>query len=378
MHPDTPIDRLHARAEGRLAPAEEAELERELAADPALRALAEDYRFVHALTALEADAEHSRLAFEALSAGPGASSLRRAAAAAAVLLLAGAAFFAGRASRGDDTPVYLRAIALRSPLTASPATADLPADWVDYDPRGGDHVRFLRDRGEAEELAAALARPLLVYGSYPGCPLCAELDRTVFSDPAVIELAERFVPVRLDLSLLPEEEQRSLTARGYPFLEVWRADGRTAHALVRRPDPRLFVESLHDGLEKSDATGEQPPWEELRAEATRFAAAETAENEGRLAEAEAGYRALASEAGVPEVVATRAQARLAGLAEKARELLLEARTTATGDVPGAVHLLERARERFLGTSFEADFETVRAALAREGRFPALAQADDSR
>src|SRR5262249_11371460 len=154
--------------------------------------------------------------------------------------------------------------------------ADLPGDWADYDPRGESSVRFLSDLDEAEDLARVAHRPLLVYGTYPGCPLAAALDAKVFSDPDVIELVERTVPVRVTLPPLSDEEQLSYTRRGYPFLEMWRDDGRTTHSLTRRADPQMFAESLHDGLAKSDATGEQPPWEELRSWAQRFVDARAA------------------------------------------------------------------------------------------------------
>ena len=380
MNESTPLDRLRARAEGTLAPAERAALEHELAADPALRALAEDYAFVHACTDQEPFAPGSRLSLDALEArlGPGPS--RQVAAAAALVLVAAGAFWAGRGSRPAppaDAPLYLGAIELDEPPAEPPLAAELPLRWQSYDPRGTGGVAFLSDRGEAELLATALERPLLVYGSYPGCPLCKELDARVFSAPEVVALAERVVPLRLDLSQLPEEEQRSLTVRGYPFLEVWRADGRTAHSLARKPDPGLFVESLHDGLEKSDATGEQPPWETLRSAASRFSGARAAELEGRLGEAERAYQALAVDAYTPVPIAAHARAGRQRIAASARALLLEARASAASDVEAALQLLEHAEERFAGTSYALDLAAVRERLARERRFPALAEADRS-
>jgi hypothetical protein len=376
MHETTLLDRLRALAEGRLAPSERAALERELAADPRLAGLADDYLFVHGCTAADPIELHPRLSFEALEQRLAPRRARRVAAAAAVLLVAGAAFWAGRASAPRASPLRLSAIELDSPPIEL-APAEVPLEWASYDPRGTEGVRFLRDRGEAELLASALERPLLVYGSYPGCPLCKELDARVFADPAVTELSERLVPLRLDLSLLSEAEQRALTSRGYPFLEVWRADGRPAHALARRPDAQAFLESLHDGLEKSEATGEQRPWEDLRSAARRFGAARADELEGRLGEAERGYRALEQDARVPAPIAARARVGRLRIAASARALLLEARASAESDLAAALELLERAGERFSGTSFERDLEAVRERALREGRFPELVEADGS-
>ncbi|NOT30066.1 MAG: hypothetical protein HOP15_06415, partial [Planctomycetes bacterium] len=118
MNEKTILDRLHARAQGWLTESECAELERELAADPALAALAEDYRSVHALTALDPDAElSSRTSFEELEPRlAGQPAWRRVAAAAALLLIGGATgYFAGRLGRAREEPLYLRAIELEPP-----------------------------------------------------------------------------------------------------------------------------------------------------------------------------------------------------------------------------------------------------------------------
>jgi hypothetical protein len=183
--------------------------------------------------------------------------------------------------------------------------------------------------------------------------------------------------VRVNLAELSEDEQRSFTARGYPFLEMWRDDGRTTHSLARNPDPGVFVESLHDGLEKSDAVGEQPPWEELRRSVKAFVAARGAELEGRLAEAERAFRALSDDPRVPQLIAAHAAAGVERMSEAARTLLLEARSAAASDAGEAARLLEHALARFAGTSFEADLRAALERLRRDGRFPRLVEADRS-
>jgi hypothetical protein len=383
MNDRTILDLLRARAQGQLTREERDALERELAADPALLALAEDFALVYPLTAVEpAAAGGARTRFEDLEGRLRSTTLsRRVAVAAALLAVTGTAFWLGRVSapvpaeRGA-VPLYLTAIELDAVQPAD-LSADLPAQWADYDPRGERGVRFLANIVEAELLARSVQRPLLVYGSYPGCPMCAALDERVFSDPAVVELSERTVPVRVNLAELSEAEQRSLTARGYPFLEMWRDDGRTTHSLSRAPDPGLFVESLHDGLATSDATGELMPWEELRGAARRFVAARASELEGRLAEAERGFRELARDGRVPAAIAERARGGLARLAGCARELLFEARAAAQSDPGQAARLLEHGIERFTGTGFESDLRAALERLVRDGRFPPLAEADRS-
>ncbi|MSR62710.1 MAG: hypothetical protein EXS08_09745 [Planctomycetes bacterium] len=380
MNELTLLDRLRLHEQGRLSRADAAALEHELDADSALRALAQDFTLTWAATASEPWVlGASRTCFDELDARwrrPRA--LRRTASAAALLLLAAGTFVAGRWSvlRGAG-PLVLAAIELDAPPTSNSRPPDLPPAWADFDPRGANGVRFLSDLDEAAELARAARRPLLVYGSYPGCPLCAALDAKVFSSESVIELAERTVPVRVNLAELSESEQRSFTARGYPFLEMWRDDGRTTHSLARNPDPAIFVESLHDGLEKSDAAGEQPPWEELRGAMRRFLDARGDELGGELAVAEREFRALAADARTPPELATRAEEGLRRLAANARALLLEARATAAGDVDGARRLLELGLERYRDTSYAIDLEAALRRLEHDGRFPELVEADRS-
>ena len=378
---NSPLDRIHAREEGRLSPTELELLERELASDPELARLADEYRLVHRLTSAGGPEAHARTRFEelerrlerSLERSPW-SAWRRVAAAALVVGVAAAAFYAGRATRVTPQPLELTAIEL-DPRSFATVPADLPGTWADYDPRGEHSVRFLSDLDEAEDLARAAHRPLLVYGTYPGCPLAAALDAKVFSDPNVIALAERTVPIRVNLAELTDEEQLSYTRRGYPFLEMWRDDGRTTHSLTRRADPQIFAESLHDGLEKSDATGEQPAWDTLRSWSHRFVDARTAELEGDFARAERGFRDLVDASDGPAFVARRAEAGLARLSAGARELLLEARSTAARDVDQALRLLDQACERYTGTSFETDLRAARERLRRDGSFPELVERD---
>jgi hypothetical protein len=376
MNEKTLLDRIHARAQGWLTPAEAAELERALDADPALAALARDYERVHELTRADPLPPLSaRTTLDDLEARVAPRRIRRSAVlVAGLLLVAALAFALGRLARPAGRTVFLAQIPL-DPAEA-PVVPALPASWSDFDPRGDGGVRFLRDVAEAELLARTVERPLLVYGSYPGCPMCAALDREVFADPAVVALAERTVPVRINLADLPEVEQRSLVARGYPFLEMWAADGRPTHALARRPDAASFVESMHDGLAASGAVGEQLPWEALRAAVRRLERADELQRRGSLGEAEALYSALLSEPS-PATIRERASAALAHLGAEAAGVLRAARRAAESDPRAGARLLEEALTRFARTRFAADLGAVLERLRADGRFPALAEGDPS-
>jgi hypothetical protein len=383
MNPETPLDLLHASLEGRLAPEDEALLEALLASDPRLARQAEDYRVVHALTSDERRPGEPRTRYEDLlprleRAPRRLTFTRRVAAAAAVVLLCAGAFLAGRLSARAPHPVVLAAIELHPlPHVAPPRAAEVALSWASFDPRGAGEVRFLGDLDEAELLARCADRPLLVYGTYPGCPLAAALDETVFRDPRVVDLAERTVPIRIDLSQLSDVEQRALIARGYPFLEVWLPDGRPSHSLVRAPDAARFVESLHDGLARSEATGEMPPWEDLRRVAEAFEEARRDELAGDCAGAESGYLRLLEASDTPAELRGRASDGLRRLATEARQALMEARHLAGNDEARALERLDAARARFAGSSWGADLDAVRTVLANEGAFPVLIEREPS-
>ena len=179
------LERLRARARHELSETEQAALERELAAEPALRGLAEDFELVHALTKETRPQPISRTRLEDLEkALPRPAFSRRVAAAAALVLVSAGAFLAGRLSVAkEESPLYLSSIELDRPSPSAPVSPDVPVQWASFDPRGDEGVRFLSNLAEAEQLARAVRRPLLVYGSYPDCPMCVALDVQVFSGP---------------------------------------------------------------------------------------------------------------------------------------------------------------------------------------------------
>jgi hypothetical protein len=171
--------------------------------------------------------------------------------------------------------------------------------------------------------------------------MCRELDRGALSDPGVLELLERSVPLRIDLSRVPQGEVERYFRKGWPYLAL---EPQPALAGEGPPDPSLRVElsGMHDGqslrqrLEEAlaAAVGPHPPreWDDVRAEALR---------------------------------AVREQ--------EAREALLEARELAPTDPDGARALLVAAAQRFAGTDLAADLELVLSRW-REGKpFPELAE-----
>jgi hypothetical protein len=201
--------------------------------------------------------------------------------------------------------------------------------------------------------------------------MAAELDAEVFTASEVLDLVECYVPLRIDLSRLPNDEMQELVARGYPFLEVWDATGASRHELDRTPAPGPFAESMRAGLTICGAGPEPADWERVRALASLFVEAGGAEADGRLGDAFEGYRALEGCAGrgAFQELARTARKRLAA---DASERFVRARTLAETDVEAAGELLREAAERYAGTPLAEDFASAARRLAKDGRFPPVA------
>jgi thiol:disulfide interchange protein DsbD len=107
------------------------------------------------------------------------------------------------------------AYAVVMPLLARPGEAVAGPPWV---------------TSEAAGLASASAasKPMLVDFSADWCVACKELERHTFSDPRVIELARRFVTVRVDATQR-SAEIKALEAKyrivGLPWVAFVRPDG---------------------------------------------------------------------------------------------------------------------------------------------------------
>jgi hypothetical protein len=398
MDPTTDLDRLRAWLEGTLSAEQAARLERDLARDPRLAELLESLRDVFALTALEPDPPAVRTTFEQLERRLAAerrapSAWPRKAAAAIVALAAGTALALFLARGRDDathqsgsvaqpTPraaaVELAAIQLEEPAPSPyPPPLVAPEVLASFDPRGPDGIQWLREKQVAFSIARASQRPILVFGSLPGCPWCAELRAKVFPEQAVVGLIDRYVPFEWDLGQLPPEEIPAFMAkRGYPLFEVWTVDDEGVLNFSGRPDAPTLAEMMHQGLERANATGHVPEWSDVRALAQRWIAAREARSAGRMAEAQALLRELArSDLGGP--FAATSTAELAGIASDARSALLGARDAASTDPSSARARLETAAEQFIGTEFEPDLRAVLAAWQPGDEFPELTPARGS-
>jgi hypothetical protein len=203
--------------------------------------------------------------------------------------------------------------------------------------------------------------------------MCLVLDEEVFSAREVVDLVERYVPLRIDLGSIPREEAYALMERGYPFLEVWSPEREPLHSLSREPDAAFFVESMHAGLESVQATENAPTWENVRELARTFERARREEQAGHMAAAVKAFQDLAD----------RDAGNFAGLgadglrriAFDVRDGFLDAREAARSDPELAAALLRGLLKRYAGTRYEQDLEVTLERLETDGAFPSIAQPD---
>jgi thioredoxin-like negative regulator of GroEL len=193
-------------------------------------------------------------------------------------------------------------------------------------------VRWLASRNEARAVARLANRPVLVYAMHPTCPLCRAMEGGTLADPSVGEAAERFVPLRLDVTALAPEEARDLFAAGWPYFAVETADGREVAAFGGMRDATDFRQELDAAWEARPAGSEAVPWPDAEAAAR---------------EADWGIRA--------------------------RDALLAARDLAPANPARARETLVRAASDLAGTRQAEDLALVLGRWDAEGRFPRLAE-----
>jgi hypothetical protein len=195
------------------------------------------------------------------------------------------------------------------------------------------------------------------------------MDRSTFRDPAVLELIEQVVPVKLDLSKMSEEEMRWYWAR-YPYFGLQEVDGAELYAFPGGHDGPSLRGGLESGLTRAEHVGPRLPWDDVDAFARALGDAVSAESGGRLGPAWQGYRELLGADPVTrwhqEGVAGRAR-----VEERARADLREA--LAAPDAGAARERLDAARVRFEGTPYAEDFASAATIVAETGRVPVLPQ-----
>jgi hypothetical protein len=368
-------DRLRAWITGQLTPPEVERLERELAADAALAERAREFRRVwEATEALATLAPLSRTSFADVleRARVRARGKRRRVAAAAAILLLPAGWLAWRALRVHAAgPVPLEIVSLEPAVDSAPVHAAVPEALASYAPVEQRSVRWLSSFDDARGVSEAVGRPLLVFGYMPGCPWCKTLREQQFTDATFLALAERCVPVAIDLSSLDETSAQTLTERGYPVIELQTERGELLHGMSGPPGEVDINAELARGLTGWPAEPPALAWSAANEMARILGSSLSSERQGRLLDALHGYGEL-EEHGGGFTLTLEGRAGRQRIAEAARQLLLAARARAEQDPEAARSEFERGIEPFAGTPYERDLRQVLAAWREQKRFPELA------
>ena len=384
MEPMNLHERLRAWADGKLPADERARFERELAADPALAARADEFREVWLATeTLAGFAPVSRSTWDDIvrRGQERERVVRRRVAAAALILLVPAAWFTWRALSGSNTTpgssntAPERVVVESFPLTPSaehvPTHAPVPATLASYAPVADTSIQWLTSFEDARGVAEAVNRPLLVFGFVPGCPWCKELRENQFKDARFLALAERTVPVEIDLLALGEPKMLEIMDRGYPLIELQTSLGEPIHVLSGPPGAIDLPVELARGL---DGWPTEPPalaWSSANEMARIFARSVASERQGRLSDALHGFDTLRTNA--PHSTLTlEGQLGRERIEQLARNLIETARTEALTNPTAARAEFERALAPFAGTPFEHDLKHVLETWRTTDRFPLLA------
>ena len=375
------VEFIRAWSEGNLDESSQAQFEKQLASDSDLRAVAEAYRDVHRMSEGEGEVlPTSSLEFAEIDARiekersrPTVPLSRSLAIAAGILAIAGAAWFwtgAERSTRRED--VNLVTIPLSSNELST--SVELPATLASYHPVVGGQIQWVRETEEADRIASATGRPLLVFGRYANCGVADEQELSMTEDKELQELAEQCVPVIMDLDQMEESERELLIAEGYPSIQLKSADGTSTVCLSKETGDSDLTERIRKGLGscKSESAC-TPSWKQSRELAALCASARLAESEGRLAEAHQSYEKLVASGG-SGLLSEAGERGLVRIALEARDSLLDARAMCEKDNKGAARLLALAVDRFENTPHVGELELVLDAMRRTGEFPTLAWA----
>ena len=359
----TPTDLARLAAEGRLDPEDQRRLVEACADDEELAAFVLAFRDVHALTGLAAAAA-------AASARRARAKHRtRVAVAAAAAFLALAVVGLGLRFLSRTPEVSLASIPLSEPpavvRTQPPLEETTTAALAGWTPEPAGGTQWLTSLADAQAIAAATHRPVLLYVYHPTCPWCATMNRVTWPDARVSELTADVVPVKVNVEETTEEFQEQM--KGWPWIVLEDPDGRILREFPGFREAEDMSSELKSGLESAHLETALP-WPEARRLASALAAARDAEERGRLGEASSLYASLLS---APGAFAEEAREGERRIAESARRALLQAQRLAVTSPGEALARLDEAAETFRGTPHAADLERVREAIARTGRFPHL-------
>jgi thiol:disulfide interchange protein DsbD len=127
------------------------------------------------------------------------------------------------------------------------------------------HVAWQTDDAAVLEAAAASGKPIIVDFTANWCAPCKKLERTTFSDPAVVALSENFELLQVDGTKSSEQLDRlkdRFGALGFPTVAFLKSDGTPMKAfkLESYEAAGPFLKRMHAAL---DAVGGAPAGDDI-------------------------------------------------------------------------------------------------------------------
>ena len=121
--------------------------------------------------------------------------------------------------------------------------------WLEALPAGA-HIEWIEDYEAGFAMAEETGKPMLVDFGADWCGACNDLEHEAMSDPRVVAEAQRFVPVRVDLSADQATPEKWALLReryeqpGLPLVVMHGADGDEAHRVTGLVSADEFLEML--------------------------------------------------------------------------------------------------------------------------------------
>jgi len=106
----------------------------------------------------------------------------------------------------------------------------------------------------AMELAQKEKKPVLLVFSATWCPPCQNMKKTTYHDPAVVKVAQGFIPIMVDTDENVDLAQQ-YGVSGIPCYFLLRPDGTQIDSFVGYHKASDFAAKLKIALEKSAASG---------------------------------------------------------------------------------------------------------------------------
>ena len=109
-------------------------------------------------------------------------------------------------------------------------------------------VQFLKDYKAARRLAREQGKPMLLFFSAPDCMYSARMLGSTFRDERILEMADRFVCVRIDAS---EEEElcKEFRIKGYPTIQFVSPQGVLLKRLAGSQSPDQLMTQMSGAIQ---------------------------------------------------------------------------------------------------------------------------------